>query len=874
MSVNATDNVLRSAPTEDGNLFIKGHGTHLDTAAAVNDEARIDLTFNGKSSLEHVLQNAKLPNSYANNSKTSPHLGVKAPCALNIVLQIVGSRGNNKSNSALNLKVVWLIISCSRLGGVQPFIALGNELKKHGHRVRIASHDVFADFVRESNLEFYPVGGDPSDLMAYMVKNPGLIPSVSSLMAGDISRKQDMVKEMLDKFWLSCIEPDPISGVPFIAEAIIANPPSFAHIHLAEALGIPLHLMFTMPYSSTQAFPHPLANIKQSNLDPKLSNYLSLGDIINHWRRKSLNLDPISSATAPSMLSTQEVPYTYCWSPALVLKPADWPPYIDVCGFFFRDEPQYTPPDHIDQFLQAGPPPIYIGFGSIVMGDSESMTDLILTALRRCGVRAIISRGWAKLGEGRSDNNAIFIDDCPHGVIHHGGAGTTACGLLNACPTFIVPFFGDQPFWGSMVAKAGAGPFPIRHKELNLDNLTNAMETLLAPATKTAAIRISETMRNERGVTQAVQSFHRHLPRDTLTCDLLPGEVAAWMYDTKRLNKADRKKHKNGLRLSPRALSVLSNRQKVDLTKVQLNHPKPVEIENHRWDPLTATSSALLGSLVDFSKGFGSLMSAPVMKVRHETANRERRYAATAAITDDSRSDNMGSTAIGTEIHNQGLVKTKHGASSKSGREASTSSSNAGKSAGKGVSKMATSVLKGSLVDVPLALTEGLHNLPELYGDKVRKHNKITDWKSGTTEAGKNFAYNFLDASWCLFKQPAVGAVKGGPVGLVTGLGKAGFGLIAKPGSGKFKFLDIPCRLSLVGSWKALLMYLALTRLAMFGLFAYPALGIYKSIVGSLSKTEKKVLEARLEHDEYFAKIDPMSEQDIASVLSSFGGGK
>uniref|UniRef100_A0A0D2Y9P7 Uncharacterized protein n=1 Tax=Fusarium oxysporum (strain Fo5176) TaxID=660025 RepID=A0A0D2Y9P7_FUSOF len=813
MSVHATDNALQSAPAEDGALFIKGHGTHLDTAAAVNDEARIDLTFDGKSSLQHVLQNAMPPDSYASNVEIRPHLGARAPCTLNIVLQIVGSRGD-----------------------VQPFIALGNELQKHGHRVRIASHDVFADFVRQSNLEFYPAGGDPSDLMAYMVKNPGLIPSVSSLMAGDISRKQDMVEEMLDKFWLSCIEPDPISGVPFIAEAIISNPPSFAHIHLAEALGIPLHLMFTMPYSPTQAFPHPLANIKQSNLDPKLTNYLSYGMVETlTWQGQ-----------VSCMLSDQEVPYTYCWSPALVPKPADWPPYIGKSQEFIvfgahinstrrlADWSQMsTPPDHIAQFLQAGPPPIYIGFGSIVMDDSARMTDLILTALRRCGVRAIISRGWAKLGEGSSDENAIFIDDCPHGVIHHGGAGTTACGLLNARPTFIVPFFGDQPFWGSMVAKAGAGPFPIRHKELNVDNLTNAIETLLAPATKTAAIRISETMQTEHGVAQAVQSFHHHLPRDTLTCDLLPGEVAAWMYDAKRLSKADRKKHKNGLRLSPRALSVLSNRQKVDLTKVQLNHPKPVEIENHRWDPLTATSSALLGSLVDFSKGFGSLMSAPVIKVRHETANRERRYAATAAlIKGNSRSDSIRSTATGTDTQDQGLVEANRAASSKPGREASTTSSNAGKSAGKGVSKMATSVLKGSLVDVPLALTEGLHNLPELYGDKVRKHNKVTDWKSGTAEAGKNFAYNFLDATWCLFKQPAVGAIKGGPVGLVTGLGKAGFGLIAKPGS-----------------------------------------GIYKSIVGSLSKTEKKVLEARLAHDEYFARVDPISEQEIASVLSSFGTG-
>lgn len=95
-----------------------------------------------------------------------------------------------------------------------------------------------------------------------MVKSPSLVPSISSLMADDIARKQAMVEEMLDTFWLSFIAPDPVSGVPFIAEAIIANPPSVAHIHLAEALSIPLRLMFTMPYSLTQAFPHPLANIR------------------------------------------------------------------------------------------------------------------------------------------------------------------------------------------------------------------------------------------------------------------------------------------------------------------------------------------------------------------------------------------------------------------------------------------------------------------------------------------------------------------------------------------------------------------------------------------------------------------------------------
>jgi UDP:flavonoid glycosyltransferase YjiC (YdhE family) len=172
----------------------------------------------------------------------------------NIVIQVVGSRGD-----------------------VQPFIALGKELQKHGHRVRLATHDVFATFVSDSGLEFYPIGGNPAELMAYMVKNPGLIPQLHSLRAGDVQKKREMVAEMLDGCWRSCTEDDPVTKTPFVAEAIIANPPSFAHIHCAQALGIPLHLMFTMPWSSTRAFPHPLANLKYSDTSQEIANYFSYG---------------------------------------------------------------------------------------------------------------------------------------------------------------------------------------------------------------------------------------------------------------------------------------------------------------------------------------------------------------------------------------------------------------------------------------------------------------------------------------------------------------------------------------------------------------------------------------------------------------------
>lgn len=172
----------------------------------------------------------------------------------------------------------------------------------------------------------------------------------------------------------------------------------------------------------------------------------------------------------PSLPEALKVPHTYCWSPALVPKPKDWPAHIgmfifrlfgsnrdlssltisDVCGFFFRDPPSYSPPSELTEFLQAGPPPVYIGFGSIVVEDPQKLIDTVVIAVVRSGVRAIISKGWSGL-VGAPNPNIHYIEDCPHewlfqhvaAVVHHGGAGTTACGLKNGKPTAIVPFFGE-----------------------------------------------------------------------------------------------------------------------------------------------------------------------------------------------------------------------------------------------------------------------------------------------------------------------------------------------------------------------------------------------------------------------------------------------
>ena len=142
--------------------------------------------------------------------------------------------------------------------------SLGQALRAVGHRVRLATHEAFRSFVRGNGLEFYPLAGDPAELISFVVKNAGIIPSMSSIVDGDVARNRRTVAEILTSTWHACTEPDDETQASFTAEVIISNPPSFGHIHCAERLQIPLHIMFTMPATPTTAHPHPLSNITSS----------------------------------------------------------------------------------------------------------------------------------------------------------------------------------------------------------------------------------------------------------------------------------------------------------------------------------------------------------------------------------------------------------------------------------------------------------------------------------------------------------------------------------------------------------------------------------------------------------------------------------
>lgn len=226
---------------------------------------------------------------------------------------VIPADGKTAASSSLRLNIAIHIVG-SR-GDVQPFIPIAQLLSQepYNHRVRICTHPVFKDFVESQGVEFFSIGGDPEALMAYMVKNPGLLPSRGAVKAGEVGKRRKEMWEIMKGAWRSCIEAgDGMGGRVkaanvrdakdlFIADAIIANPPSMAHIHCAEKLGIPLHMVFTMPWSPTKAFPHPLAAMSYGDADKSIANYFSFitmelltweGYVFTHCTRCSGSANP------------------------------------------------------------------------------------------------------------------------------------------------------------------------------------------------------------------------------------------------------------------------------------------------------------------------------------------------------------------------------------------------------------------------------------------------------------------------------------------------------------------------------------------------------------------------------------------------------
>lgn len=741
---------------------------------------------------------------------------------LNIVIIVIGSRGD-----------------------IQPFLKIGKILKeKYNHRVRIATHPAFRKFVEEDvGLEFFSIKGDPSRLMAFMVKNPGLIPSFDTIKAGEVGeRRQDMF-DMFQAMWRACInttddEHDALNirmmgdKFPFVADAIIANPPSFAHVHIAEKLNIPLHLVFTFPYTPTSQFPHPLANIKSSNVDDaRYINYMSyplvdlmtwqgLGDLVNRFRTKTLNLEPVSTLWAPGQLSRLKIPITYLWSPGLVPKPADWGPEIDLAGYVFLDlASSYKPPDDLTQFLERtsdNRPLVYIGFGSISgIDDAVGFAQMIFDGVAKANVRAIISRGWGGMGDGMDKPDGVFlIDNVPHdwlfqhvdAVIHHGGAGTTAAGLRAGKPTMIVPFFGDQPFWAAMVAKAEAGAKKaLPWKKLDSDKFAEGITQCLQQEAKEKAMAIAKSIEEEGdGADNAVDSFHRALPLDTMRCGIFPDKVAVWSMRRTRL------------RLSALAADLLVQNKQVTWNHLDLIKHRVWKDFQGPGEPLTGAGGVVVNAFQEAFEGLSSIgettkrdvakrqkkkrkdkgqsiedaivlpghMAHAMRGASSEAAKRDyQRVSAEFNLHGDAAPRRSIITPVRSSTHHSlnelGLTRT----------ETNTANTHTPvlvlKDVGKGLGKGVKPILRLP-ANMWYAATLGLRNAPRLYGDRTVRppHEPIDNVVSGLQVAGTEFAFGIYDGVTGLVRIPYRDVSDGGAMALPAGVARGVGGLVIKPVAG------------------------------------------------------------------------------------------
>lgn len=251
---------------------------------------------------------------------------------------------------------------------------------------------------------------------------------------------------------------------------------------------------------------------------------ISSGERLEKKGARTGNICLTQSAIHISSLAEIDIPMLYSFSPSIVPPPSDWPDWIHTTGYWFLDEPElsWNPPDSLLDFIKVGPP-VYIGFGSIVVQDADEMTRIIIQAVEQAGVRVILCKGWSdRLSSGirtkfKYPDSIHCIDRAPHdwlfpkmaGVVHHGGAGTTAAGIRAGVPTAIRPFFGDQYFWAERICDLGVG---VALKKFTVAKLAQALISISTDVKMKEKARIlSEKVKRENGVQTAIQYVYRDL---------------------------------------------------------------------------------------------------------------------------------------------------------------------------------------------------------------------------------------------------------------------------------------------------------------------------------------------------------------------------
>ena len=413
-------------------------------------------------------------------------------------------------------------------GDVQPHVALAMTLTKRGFKPIICSTDDFEGFVTAHGIEFRGLGTDMRELLRRTQMDDAATLS-KLLYAPNLLREgQRMLKLAARKTW------DAAQG----ADALIFAQTTTFCIDMAEALRIPALMVAFQPLNPTTEFPYfqyevnPLSPLMyRFNREP-FGEVPGIDPVINklsyvvqkahqtfydlprdRLRRRLFGLKTRNRGGFVRNGRGETLPVLHAYSPTVSPAPGDWPPNNVITGFWrLEDISGWRPPPEFEEFLSKGDTPIYLGFGSMPWG-AQRNTEIITKAIAQWGGRAVIGKGWGGVKAEHLPESIYAIDRAPHtelfkyvkAVVHHGGAGTTQTGLEAGLPTFAVPQFFDQPYWGKLIYELGCGPAPVRIKKLTPQILATALDDLSnTPSYARAAGAIADKMRLEDGTNRAV----------------------------------------------------------------------------------------------------------------------------------------------------------------------------------------------------------------------------------------------------------------------------------------------------------------------------------------------------------------------------------
>lgn len=414
------------------------------------------------------------------------------------------------------------IVAIGSWGDVGPLIALGAGLAGAGYRVVLVTHAAYASDVGRAGLDFAPLSGDPLAIPEAEDGRQWLESGGNGLrFAADLIRiARPLLRVVLQEAHAACSACAAILHTPFA---------SFA-AHVAEHLEVPSIVVGQQPVTRTGEWPAFL--IPQGARLGRYGNRLSYRLMeqalwlpyrsrYQRWRR-GVGLPGAGPFGPAGRLYTGRVPVLYGFSRLVVPPPADWPAWHHATGYWpapRRDAWSRTDAQ-VAAFLRAGPPPVFVSFGSMTTRDPARVLAQVVGALRRAGRRGLLATAAGALPPRRLAPDVLITEGFSHAralpgaaaAVHHGGAGTAAASLTAGVPTVVVPFFADQFFWGRRVAALGVGPAPLPMAELDAARLAGRLRAVLAsPSMRERAADLGARLRAEDGVAAAVRLIDRYL---------------------------------------------------------------------------------------------------------------------------------------------------------------------------------------------------------------------------------------------------------------------------------------------------------------------------------------------------------------------------